>query len=212
MTFDAEFLAAIAPALRTIDQAPSTGTDPSGIVTVEVGRGGTFSRVDIRDSWTRLGGADSLVAAVLMANATATATGMGLAVDVDAVRSYRPGSGAEMLRGMIDRARQSEPDPTAASEVLARMMQSQTMPAPLTPSEAEAAFARLDALQGSGTLAGRALREVADPQRYVVISLDSAGCLIDVSISPRWADGKSGKAIAGRVNDLVLNSDRSGLS
>jgi hypothetical protein len=86
------------------------------------------------------------------------------------------------------------------------------MPAPLTPAEAEAAFARLDARQGSGSLAGRAPREVADPQRYVVISLDPEGCLIDISISPRWADGKSGKAIAGHVNDLVLNSDESGLS
>jgi hypothetical protein len=43
-----------------------------------------------------IGGADALVAAVLMANAAATAAGLGLA-DVDAVRSYRPGSGAEML-------------------------------------------------------------------------------------------------------------------
>jgi hypothetical protein len=178
-------------------------------VTVEVGRGGAFSRVDIRDSWPRLGGADALVAAVLMANATALATGMGLAVDVEAARTYRPGSGAEILRGMIDRARQAEPDTAAASAVLARMMQSQTMPAPLTPTEAEAALARLDARQRAGSPGDHALREVADPQRYVVISLDPAGCLIDISISPHWADGKSGKAIAGHVNDLVLNSDRS---
>lgn len=212
MTLADQFLAAIAPALRSSDQNPGSGTDPSGAVTVDVAAGGALTRVAIVDTWARHGGGEALAGAVLMANATATAAAMGLSVDSDAVRSYRPGSGAEMLSDMVERAQRAEPDTRAASEALARLVRSQPMPAPMTPAEAVDAFARLEARQQTGTLTREGLREVADPQRYVVLTLDPAGSLIDISISDHWADGKSGKAIAGRINDLVLSFDRTALS